>query len=367
MTSTLVPGPTGPAARSGIARLAGTMARTWRANLAALPTLASLVIFAVMIVYGELTYGRIVQYNTLSNLLVNNAHLVIIAVGMTFVILTGGIDLSVGAVIAFSSVAGVMLANAGWNPWVVVVLMIGSGTAFGVGSGLLIQYANVQPFIATLAMMFLARGLASTLSTTPERLPEDSAIRSLATRFKIVDGERVDDLIVTPGVIIAILIVAAGFFVLHRTRTGRTVYAIGGSEQSAALMGLPVVRTKLWVYAISGTLAGLASVVYTARLGIAQNITGIGWELDAIAAVVIGGTLLTGGAGFVLGSVVGALVLGLMNVLITRDGGIRPEATTIITGGILLVFVLLQRVLTARGRGRSGESVPARPPESGLA
>ncbi|MEU8298868.1 sugar ABC transporter permease YjfF [Micromonospora sp. NPDC048909] len=351
MTITALPGgPSGTPSKSPIPRLRDAAVRTWRTNLAALPTLAAVVIFIAMIVYGELAYGRITQYNTLSNLLINNAHLVIIAVGMTFVILTGGIDLSVGAVIAFSSVAGLLLANAGWNPWLVMLLMIGFGTLFGVASGVLIQYFNVQPFIATLAMMFLARGLASTLSTTPERLADDSSIRSLATKFKIIDGERVNDLVLTPGVLIAVLVVLVGFFVLHRTRTGRTVYAIGGSEQSATLMGLPVVRTKLWAYAISGTFAGLAAVVYTARLGIAQNITGIGWELDAIAAVVIGGTLLTGGAGYVLGSVVGALVLGLMNVLITRDGGIRPEATTIITGGILLVFVLLQRALTARRR-----------------
>jgi simple sugar transport system permease protein len=350
MTSTLVTGPSGAGTKSRTARLVDTAARAWRTNLAALPTLAAVVIFIAMIVYGEATYGRILQYNTISNLLINNAHLVIIAVGMTFVILTGGIDLSVGAVIAFSSVAGLLLANAGWPAWVVIVLMIGFGTAFGVASGLLIQFFNVQPFIATLAMMFLARGLASTLSTKPERLPDDSTVRSLATKFKVIDGERVNDLVLTPGVLIAVLVIVVGFFVLHRTRTGRTVYAIGGSEPSATLMALPVVRTKLWVYAISGTLAGLAAVVYTARLGIAQNITGIGWELDAIAAVVIGGTLLTGGAGYVLGAAVGALVIGLMNVLITRDGGIRPEATTIITGGILLVFVLLQRALTTRKR-----------------
>jgi simple sugar transport system permease protein len=172
----------------------------------------------------------------------------------------------------------------------------------------------------------------------------------LASNFKIIDGPKVNDLTVTPGVIIAVLVVVAAFFVLHRTRTGRTVYAIGGSEQSAQLMGLPVHRTKMWVYVISGSLSGLAAVVYTSRLGIAQNITGIGWELDAIAATVIGGTLLTGGVGYVLGSVIGALVLGLMNVLITRDGGVDPAATTIITGGILLIFVLLQRAVYARQR-----------------
>ena len=243
-----------------------------------------------------------------------------------------------------------LLAGAGVNPYLVMVLMVAIGTLFGLASGVLIQYFNVQPFIATLAMMFLGRGLASTLSTKPERLADESPIRDLGVIIKIIDGPKVNDLMVTPGVIIAFVVVAAAFFVMHRTRLGRTIYAMGGSRQSAALMGLPVKRTILTIYTLSGTLSGLAAVVYTSRLGIAQNITGLGWELDAIAATVIGGTLLTGGAGYVMGSVVGALVLGLMNVLITRDGGIKPETTTIITGAILLVFVLLQRAVTARRR-----------------
>ncbi|MCK2030576.1 ABC transporter permease [Microbacterium sp. 22179] len=322
--------------------------RTILANPSVLPTVASVVIFVAMVIYGEIAYGRIVQFNTLSNLLINNAHLVVLAVALTFVILTGGIDLSVGSIIAFSSVAGVMLSNAGWNPIAVVITMIGAGAAFGVVSGVLIRYFNVQPFIATLAMMFLGRGLASLLSTTPERLDEDSPIRWLGVQLKVIDGPKVNDLVITPAVIIAALVVVVAFFVLHRTRTGRTVYAIGGSENSALLMGLPVRRTKVMVYVISGALSGLAAVLYTARLGTAQNITGIGWELDAIAAAVIGGTVLTGAYGYVLGSVVGALVLGLMTVLITRDGGIPPEMTTIITGGILLVFVLLQRAVVRK-------------------
>lgn len=318
------------------------------ANPSVLPTIASIVIFVGMVVFGEVAYGRILQFNTLSNLLINNAHLIVLAVALTFVILTGGIDLSVGSIIAVSSVAGVMLSNAGWNVFAVIIAMIGIGVLFGIVSGVLIRYFNVQPFIATLAMMFLGRGLASLLSTTPERLGEDSPIRWIGAQLKIIDGPKVNDLVITPAVLVAVLVVVAAFFVLHRTRTGRTVYAIGGSESSALLMGLPVHRTKVLVYVISGALAGLAAVLYTARLGTAQNITGIGWELDAIAAAVIGGTLLTGGYGYVLGSVVGALVLGLMNVLITRDGGIPPEMTTIITGGILLVFVLLQRAVTRR-------------------
>src|SRR5690625_5391594 len=130
---------------------------------------------------------------------------------------------------------------------------------------------------------------------------------------------------------------------------GRTAYAVGGSEQAATPLALPCGSPRCLVYVVSGGLAGVAAVVYTSRLGIAQNITGIGWELDALAAVVIGGTLLTGGAGFVLGSAVGALVLGLMQLLIVRDGGINPEMTTVITGTILLIFVLLPRVVTSRG------------------
>ena len=330
--------------------LAPRLRRMATANPSTLPTVASVVIFVGMVIYGEVAYGRIVQFSTLSNLLINNAHLIVLAVALTFVIVTGGIDLSVGSVIAFSSVAGVMLANAGWHPALVIVVMIGAGAAFGLGSGILIRYFGVQPFIATLAMMFLGRGLASLLSTTPERLAEGSPIRALGAEWEIVDGPKVNDLVITPAVLIAAVVVAVAYFALHRTRTGRTVYAIGGSENSALLMGLPVPRTKVLVYVISGSLAGLAAVLYTARLGTAQNITGIGWELDAIAAAVIGGTVLTGAYGYVLGSVIGALVLGLMNVLITRDGGIPPEATTIITGGILLAFVLLQRAVLARRR-----------------
>jgi len=346
MSGTMNAQATRPAGLTGLAKTAASFRRAATTNLAILPTIASVVIFVAMVVFGEVAYGRIVQVSTVSNLLINNAHLIVLAVGLTFVILTGGIDLSVGAIVAISSLSGVKLAQAGWPPALAILAMIGIGALFGLVSGILIQHFKVQPFIATLATMFLGRGLASLLSTQPERLSDESGVLWLATKWKVIDGPKVNDFIVTPGLLLAVVIVLLALFVLHRTRTGRTVYAIGGSESSAALMGLPVGRTKLLVYVISGTLAGVASVIYTARLGTAQNITGIGWELDAIAATVIGGTLLTGGFGYVLGSVVGALVLGLMTVLITRDGGIPPEMTTIITGGILLVFVLLQRVVT---------------------
>ncbi|MDR2253172.1 MAG: sugar ABC transporter permease [Bifidobacteriaceae bacterium] len=328
-----------------VGRGAGAPRDRFRINRAILPTLAALAIFIAMLVFGQLRYGHIFQYSTLSNLVINNAQMIILAVGLTFVIITGGIDLSVGAVVALSSVSGVLLSQQGWPAAVAVPIMIGIGLACGLLSGTLVRFFGVQPFIATLAVMFLARGLASMLSTKPVRLPDGSGILALGEPIKLVDGPKVNDLTVSAGVIIAAVVVVVAYFLLQRTRFGRTIYAIGGSEQSAELMGLPVQRTKLLIYALSGTLSGIAAVVFTARLGIAQNITGLGWELDAIASTVIGGTLLTGGAGYVLGSVVGSLVLGLMVVLITRDGGVPPEATTIITGGILLMFVVLQRAV----------------------
>jgi simple sugar transport system permease protein len=304
-----------------------------------------------MLVYAEVAYGKVFHAGTISSLLVSFAPTIILAVGMTIVIISAGIDLSVGAVVAFSSVAGVMLMGIGLDGWLSIVLMIVFGALFGLVAGVMIQYFAVQPFIATLAMMFLARGLASILSTTPVVAPKDSPLLWLATDWKIIDGPKVNDFTVTPGLLIAILVVVVASVFMHRTRMGRTVYAIGGNESSAQLMGLPVAKTKVWIYIVSGALAGLAGVVYTAEVGgKAQNVTGIGWELDAIAAVVIGGTLLTGGVGYVLGSIVGVFVIAALRLIITKDGTINPEYLTIITGAVLLAFVLLQRVLTSRSK-----------------
>ncbi|HET8926635.1 MAG TPA: sugar ABC transporter permease [Microbacterium sp.] len=336
---------------AGAAQSRGRLARLWERNQSMVPTLAALALLVGMLIYAEIAYGRVFHAGTMSSLLVSFAPTIILAVGMTIVIVSAGIDLSVGAIVAFSSVAGVMLMNIGVNGWLSMAMMIVFGAMFGLIAGVMIQYFGVQPFIATLAMMFLARGLASILSTTPVTAPEGSPIMLLAVDWKIFDGPKVNDFVITPGLLIAVLVVIAAVFFLHRTRMGRTAYAIGGSESSAQLMGLPVAKTRVWIYIISGALSGLAALVYTAEVGgKAQNVTGIGWELDAIAAVVIGGTLLTGGAGYVLGSVVGVFVIAALRLIITKDGSINPEYLTIITGAVLLVFVLLQRVLTRRRR-----------------
>lgn len=325
------------------------LARVRRRMLTLLPTLVALTLLLGMLVYAEVAYGRVFHAGTMSSLLVSFAPTIILAVGMTIVIVSAGIDLSVGAVVAFSSVAGVMLLNLGVSGWLSILLMIAFGAMFGLIAGVMVQHFSVQPFIATLAMMFLARGLASILSTTPVVAPADSPLLLLATDWKIIDGPKVNDFTITPGLLVAVVVVIGALIFLQRTRMGRTVYAIGGNESSAQLMGLPVAKTRVWIYVISGALAGLAGVVYTAEVGgKAQNVTGLGWELDAIAAVVIGGTLLTGGVGYVLGSVIGVFVLAALRLIITKDGTINPEYLTIITGAVLLVFVLLQRALTRR-------------------
>lgn len=352
-TSESLAGVVPPAPDLPDARHHAEASRLWQRAQGLVPTLIALALLIGMLIYAEAAYGRVFHAGTMSDLLVGSAPMLILAVGMTFVIISSGIDLSVGAVVAFSSVAGVMIMNLGANGWLGVLAMVAFGALFGLIAGVMVQVFGVQPFIATLAMMFLARGLASMLTTDVVRAPEGSPFAWLATKIKLYDGPKVNDFTVTPGLILAVVVILGAVFLLHRTRLGRTVYAMGGSESSAQLMGLPVARARIWIYLLSGACAGLAAVVYTASVqGSARNVTGLGWELDAIAAVVIGGTLLTGGAGYVLGSVVGVLVLQTLRLIITKDGTIDPQYLTIITGAVLLVFVLVQRLL-GRKKGSS--------------
>jgi galactofuranose transport system permease protein len=225
----------------------------------------------------------------------------------------------------------------------VIPIMIVSGSLIGLLIGVMVQFFDVQPFIASLAGMFLARGLSFVVSLKAIQVNDETLLWLESERFKI------DDWYITPTGIIALLVVALGAWVLHATRFGRTVYAIGGSEQSARLMGLPVVRTKLLVYVVSGTCAGIAGVVFAAYTGAGYSLNGIGTELDAIAAVVIGGTLLTGGAGYVLGSMIGVLVYGLIKVTISFMGA-EQSWTRIIIGILLLAFVVVQRLIVRRSQ-----------------
>jgi len=311
-----------------------------------LPVGAAVLILILMFVAGQSYFGRFITPRLLSSLLVDNAYLVVLAAGMTFVILTGGIDLSVGAVMAFTGMLAAKLLATGVPTGVVIPLMIASGAVFGLIIGVLVNYFDVQPFIASLAGMFLARGLCFVVSL--------EAIQVKNTTVLGLQSVKLGDFVtwyITPTGIIALLVIVVAAWVLGYTRFGRTVYAIGGNEQSARLMGLPVARTKVLVYVISGVCAGIAGLLFTAYTAAGYSLNGIGTELDTIASVVIGGTLLAGGSGYVIGSLVGVLVYGVIKVSITFLGA-DSSWTRITIGILLLVFVVVQRVLVARGSRR---------------
>ena len=291
-----------------------------------IPTLAAVVIFILMIIMGQALFGTYIRLGFISSLFIDHAYLIILAVAMTLPILTGGIDLSVGAIVAITAVVGLKLANAGVPAFLVMIIMLLIGAVFGLLAGTLIEEFNMQPFI-----------------------PQGNDFSFISNVIKIIDNPKIsNDLSFNVGVIIALVVVVFGYVFLHHTRTGRTIYAIGGSRSSAELMGLPVKRTQYIIYLTSATLSALASIVYTANIGSAKNTVGVGWELDAVASVVIGGTIITGGFGYVLGSVLGSLVRSILDPL-TSDFGVPAEWTTIVIGLMILVFVVLQRAVMAVG------------------
>jgi simple sugar transport system permease protein len=307
-----------------------------------LPVTATIVLFFAMFGAGSIRYEGFSSPQTILSVLVDNTHLIVLAVGMTFVILTGGIDLSVGSVVALSSMIAASALRSGWSAPLVIVTVLLVGAVLGLLMGLVIHYFEIQPFIVTLAGMFLARGLCYVISV--DSIPiKDKTFTSFAQ-----GTVQLGDYFITPAVLVALAVLVIGAIVLHMTRFGRTVYAVGGSEQSALLMGLAVARTKIGVYVISGFCSALAGLLYAIYTLSGYSLTGVGMELDAIAAVVIGGTLLTGGSGLVLGSAVGVLVLGLIQSFISFDGTLSSWWTKITIGVLLLVFVLIQRLFTRR-------------------
>jgi galactofuranose transport system permease protein len=308
-----------------------------------LPVAATFALFVLMFAGGSLRYESFASGQVLLNLLIDNSFLVVLAVGMTFVILTGGIDLSVGSVVALSTMVAAALLRAGWPPVVVMLAVLAGGAVFGLAMGAVIHYLEIQPFIVTLAGMFLARGLCYVIDLQSISIT-DPMFRTIA-QTAVPLG---DDLFLSPSALVALVVVAVAAYVLHMTRFGRTVYAVGGNQQSAMLMGLRVAQARVGVYVISGACSALAGLLFTYYMLSGYSLHAVGMELDAIAAVVIGGTLLTGGSGFVLGSVLGVLVLGTIQTILSFEGTLSSWWSRIVIGLLLLVFVVLQRVLARR-------------------
>ncbi|MGO8502558.1 galactofuranose ABC transporter, permease protein YjfF [Rhizobium leguminosarum] len=306
-----------------------------------LPLLATIVIFVLAYAGCALQYPNILSTRVIGNLLTDNAFLGIAAVGMTFVIISGGIDLSIGSVIAFTGVfLAVILQNTSIHPLLAFALVLAITTAFGGIMGAIIHYLEMPAFIVTLAGMFLARGMAFVLSI--DSIPINHEYYSTLTSlyYRLPGGGR---LTLIGGIML--LVFAVGIFIAQRTRFGTNVYALGGGTQTARLMGVPVGRTTIQIYALSGFLAGLSGIVFSLYTSAGYSLAAVGVELDAIAAVVIGGTLLTGGAGFVAGTLIGILIQGLIQTYITFDGTLSSWWTKILIGLLLFAFILMQKAI----------------------
>ena len=307
------------------------------------PLAGTLLLFVAMIIFGAVSYDAFLAPQVFLNLFIDNSFLLIVAVGMTFVILTGGIDLSVGSVLALTTMAAAALLRENYSPWLVIPLLLVGGLAFGAVQGFLVHRYRLQPFIVTLAGMFVARGLCYLIDT--ESIPVTHPLFQELAYARIPLGGGVA---ISSGALIAIVTVLIALYVAHSSRFGRTVYAIGGSAKSAALMGLPVGSTLVRVYAFSGFCAALAGIVMTVYMLSGYSLHAMGLELDAIAAVVIGGTLLTGGVGYVAGTVVGVLILGIIQTLVIFNGTLSSWWTRIVVGILLLVFCVAQKLIESR-------------------
>ncbi|WP_406641476.1 ABC transporter permease [Amycolatopsis sp. WGS_07] len=299
------------------------------------------VVLVLGVVAAWFAFPRFGSADNLRDLALQSSFLAVIALGMTFVIISGGIDLSVGSVYALG---GVLAAYGSRYGLVVAILLplVVCGL-IGLVNGLLIARTKMAPFIVTLASLLFARGLLLALTNegaTTYKVEPGSALLWLG-QGKILG--------IGVPVYLALVLFGLGGLLLRRTRFGQSVFALGGAEQSALLMGLPVARTKITLYALSGTLAGFAGVLTAAYLQSGVTVLGVGTELDAISVVVIGGTLLTGGAGTVIGTLVGVLLKTLIQNVINQVGTLDSNYQTVVSGAFLLVVVVIQRLL-ARSR-----------------
>jgi ribose/xylose/arabinose/galactoside ABC-type transport system permease subunit len=317
--------------------------RTYSPSSRYLPVLATFALFIGMFGAGGIRYDGFTDPQVFLSLLLDNSFLIVLAVGMTFVILSGGIDLSVGSVVALSTMIAAKTLEMGWSPYLSMATVLVVGTLLGTLMGLLIHYLDIQPFIATLAGLFLARGITYLISKNSIPITDETFTELAFASITLPGGYYT-----TWTVVAALATVAVAAYVLARTRFGRTVYAVGGNEASAMLMGLRVAMVKVGVYAISGFCAALGGLLFGLYTLSGYSLHAVGMELDAIAAVVIGGTLLTGGRGYVVGSLLGVLVLGTIQTFISFDGTLNSWWTRIVIGVLLLVFVVVQRLMTRR-------------------
>jgi simple sugar transport system permease protein len=303
------------------------------------PLLATVAIFILVYAIGAQLYPTMKKPQVFFNLFINNGSLLIISIGMTMTVIMGGIDLSVGAMIALTSVASAALLQKNADPVFVMVLMLLMGTALGFVMGCIIHYLKVEAFVVTLMGQFFARGMAYVINESSITIKNEFYNYLALTKINLPFFEKAYVYIPTLAGIVLLIFT---FILLSSTRFGRTVYAIGNNEQSALLMGLPVARTKLIVYSFSGFCSALAGIVFSISLLSGYGGYGQSMEMDAIASVVIGGTALTGGTGTVLGTLFGVLINGIIVSILQFNGTLTSWWTRIGVGALTLIFIGIQ-------------------------
>ncbi len=316
-----------------------------RLNKSVLPFAITVAVCALLYVAAGLRFPAFFSLGVLGNFFTDNAVLGIAAIGLTFVILSAEIDLSVGSMIAFTSMLVARLVmNYEWHPALAISAALIFGLTFGTVMGALVYFFRIPGFLVTLGGLFFARGASYVLRLESIAIDQPFFTAASEWHLPLIPGRL--DLGLPACALIAVFLLA--MVVAHYTPFGRNVYALGGSEQSAALMGLPTGKTRIGVFALSGLCSALAGIVYCLYTFSGNPNAATGLELDAIAAVVIGGTLLTGGVGYVAGTLVGVLIFGIIQTAITFDGRLSSWWTKIVIGALLLLFLLLQKVIQSK-------------------
>lgn len=318
--------------------------------------LITVIVFFLMYI-GAIVFqgGGFLKPQTFFNILNANAALLIASCGLSIVMITGSIDISVGGVAALVSMCcAVYLDYKGGNVFVSLLIALGIGLAFGLVQGYLVAYLDIQPFIVSLAGMFFARGMTTIVHTNPFNVENEAFVALKDTRVVVPGMGTVNrigkyvDAYVEIGVIVAVLLVVILFFVLRYTKLGRGFYAVGGNRQSALMLGINVKRTRFLAHLICGLLAGIGGYVYFLHVGSGAASHATGMEMNAIASSIIGGTLLTGGVGNIIGTFFGVLSLSTIQNIVSSAGLDQAWWTGITVAAMLCLFLVIQSVIMSR-------------------
>ena len=318
--------------------------------------LITIVVFFAMYIGAIIFQGKgFLKPQTFFNILNANASLIILACGLSLVMITGGIDISVGGVTALVSMCcAVYLDYKGGNVFVAMLIALAIGLAFGIVQGLLVAYLDIQPFIVTLAGMFFARGMTTIVNTNPFNVANTDFVALKETRITVPGFGSVNKVgnyvpaYIEIGVVVALLTVIILFCVLRWTKLGRSFYAVGGNSQSALMLGINVKRTKFLSHLICGLLAGIGGFVYFLHVGSGSASHASGMEMNAIASSIIGGTMLTGGVGNIIGTFFGVLSLSTIQNIVSSAGLDQAWWTGITIAAMLCLFLVIQSVVMAR-------------------